>query len=463
MLIPVPADEAERLSELQELALVEAGREAAYDDLVALVARWCEVPMAAVTLIDAHTQWLKARVGLDIDRTPREVSFCTHTILNPHGLMIVPDALNDPRFVDNALVVGPPHLRFYAGAPLVTDGGVTLGALCVLDTRPRELSELQEQSLAVIARQVCALIELHRKHRQLDQQRGFLRTVIDALHEGLIIRDAEARLSLVNQSACSLLGEPLDRHLGERVHGDTPRVLRLSGEALPQDEWPDERTLRSGLAETGLFCRVQRHDGSERILEVNTRALQRDGRIDGVVMSLRDATAMKQLESQLLAEARVDPLTGLPNRKSFSQQLAQALLRARRHGSAVAVGFLDVDGFKQINDQHGHAVGDLVLKEFAARLRAGVRQTDFVARLSGDEFTLVLEDLHVRSELAIVADKVLATIRRPFEIEGRTLRVTTSMGLALATAEEPAEALLQRADAAMYAAKADGRDRHLIA
>src|SRR6218665_1923048 len=116
MLIPVPADEAERLNELQELGLIEAGREAGYDDLVQLLSQWCEVPMAAVTLLDAQTQWLKARVGLDMAQMPRSHSFCTHAILNPQQLLIVPDALLDPRFVNNPLVTGPPHLRFYAGA-----------------------------------------------------------------------------------------------------------------------------------------------------------------------------------------------------------------------------------------------------------------------------------------------------------------------------------------------------------
>lgn len=586
MLIPLPADESERLTELHELKLLDSGRDPAYDDLVGLAAQWCEVPMAAVTLIDAERQYLKSEIGLGVREAPRQHSFCTHAILNPQQLMVVPDTLADARFAKHPLVLGPPQLRFYAGAPLLSSSGVALGALCVLDTRPRELSEAQRHALLVLARQICALIELHRRQRQLEQQRGYLRTVIDSLHEGLTIRDAQGRLSLVNASASALLGEPLEQWLGSIPTGLSPRLLGAAGETLPLSEWPDEQTLHSGADGTGKLCRVQRRDASELTLEINTRALWRDGRIDGVVSSLRDVTervqmlqrlresesrlqsitdnvpaliayvdrderitfcnraalqwlerppelvtgrlmveayapasyadralhvraalagqrqdfglwaelrgqahfvqtsyvpdfdeqgqvrgffalasdltSMKTLEMQLAAEARFDALTGLPNRKEFNQQLGRALLRSRRHGAPLAVGFLDVDEFKQINDRHGHAAGDLVLKEIAARLRKNVRQTDFVARLAGDEFTLVLEDLHDGAELARIADKLLAATRAPFVLVTGAIQVSVSMGLSLSRAQDSADTLLLRADTAMYAAKAAGRDRYLI-
>jgi len=462
MQIAVPANEAERLDELRRLDLGAAGREEAYDDLVGLASQWCEVPMAAVTLLDEQTQWLKAKVGLDVDCTPRSDSFCTHAILDPRELMIVPDTHADPRFVANAMVIGPPHIRFYAGAPLITSTGLALGTLCLLDIRPRTLSPPQEHTLRVLAQQICVLIELKREHLQLAQQQRFLHTVIDALHEGLIIRDAKQHLSLVNGSASALLGEPLHEQLGRAPQLQELRLLNLSGEPVAPGDWPDGRALRSGKAETGLLYRLQRRDGSELTLEFNTRTLQRDGHIEGVVMSMRDVTATKQLETQLLAEARFDALTGLPNRKEFHLQLAQALLRSRRHGTPLALAFLDVDEFKRINDCHGHAAGDMALKEFAARLRACVRQTDLVARLSGDEFTLVLEDVQSAPELAQLAEKLLATIRAPFRLNTGFLNLSTSMGLAVLAPGETAEALLARADAAMYAAKASGRNRYRI-
>ncbi|KZS01021.1 Uncharacterized protein APZ42_002448, partial [Daphnia magna] len=123
MSYPVPAQEAERLKALQALELMDSGRDPAFDDLVQLAAEWCGVPVAAISLIDADRQWFKACCGLDIRETPREESFCTHAIVHPHELLQVRDARLDPRFADNPLVTGAPHVRFYAGAPLLTTEG----------------------------------------------------------------------------------------------------------------------------------------------------------------------------------------------------------------------------------------------------------------------------------------------------------------------------------------------------
>ncbi|MCZ8073573.1 MAG: GGDEF domain-containing protein, partial [Paucibacter sp.] len=156
-------------------------------------------------------------------------------------------------------------------------------------------------------------------------------------------------------------------------------------------------------------------------------------------------------------------LTGLPNRRHFHEQLDQGLLRAQRHGTQLALGFLDLDGFKQINDRHGHAIGDEVLQEFGRRLRQSLRQTDFVARLAGDEFTVLLEDVQQAHELEPLASKILAHIRQPFVLSnGLSLAVRTSLGLALAGSGENAAALIERADAAMYRAKSQGRDNFVL-
>ena len=147
----------------------------------------------------------------------------------------------------------------------------------------------------------------------------------------------------------------------------------------------------------------------------------------------------------------------------FHEQLEQGLLRAQRHGSELALGFLDLDGFKQINDRHGHAIGDAVLQEFGRRLRQSLRQTDFVARLAGDEFTVLLEDVQRAHELDALAQKVLAAIRQPFVLAGGLqLAVRTSLGLALAISGEGAAALMARADSAMYRVKSEGRDGYVI-
>jgi diguanylate cyclase (GGDEF)-like protein len=136
----------------------------------------------------------------------------------------------------------------------------------------------------------------------------------------------------------------------------------------------------------------------------------------------------------------------------------------QRSGLAVGLLFLDIDGFKGIHDTRGHAAGDEVLREFARRLSATVRETDTVARLAGDEFVVLVEGVHRRDECLFIARKIIAAMRRPFRVGDDDLPVTTSIGIALA--DDPAlsaEALLQRADAALYSAKAQGRDRYEMA
>jgi diguanylate cyclase (GGDEF)-like protein/PAS domain S-box-containing protein len=188
------------------------------------------------------------------------------------------------------------------------------------------------------------------------------------------------------------------------------------------------------------------------------------GEVVGVYTSSTDITPQKAVEHQLERLAQKDTLTGLPNRHMFNDGIAAALRRSLRSDTEVALLFLDVDGFKRINDTLGHAAGDEVLREFARRLSASVRVTDLVARLGGDEFVIVLEGIHTREECRFVARKIIAAMRPEFHVADVTLRVTTSIGIALGngTMTTP-EALLKRADSALYAAKGQGRDTYEIA
>ena len=146
---PLPADEAERLRELHDLLLLDTPPEERFDRVVRFAAEQLEMPIALVSLVDAHRQWFKARVGLSATETDRDISFCGHAILNPE-LFVVEDARLDPRFADNPLVTGAPHIRFYAGAPLRGPAGHAVGTLCVLDTVPRTLSALERSILEAL-------------------------------------------------------------------------------------------------------------------------------------------------------------------------------------------------------------------------------------------------------------------------------------------------------------------------
>jgi diguanylate cyclase (GGDEF)-like protein/PAS domain S-box-containing protein len=185
-----------------------------------------------------------------------------------------------------------------------------------------------------------------------------------------------------------------------------------------------------------------------------------DGRVRGIFTLGTDVTSRKDVERELQRLARVDTLTGLANRRQFDELLEQALARYRRSRRPLALIYLDVDRFKSINDTHGHGVGDEVLREFAGRLQSGLRETDVAARLAGDEFVVILDGLATCDEAVAVANKLLQSIRRPMALTGRTLAVTSSMGLAWldGTVDVDAQALMARADRALYRAKGAGRD-----
>ncbi|MGC9667727.1 GAF domain-containing sensor histidine kinase [Planosporangium sp. 12N6] len=158
---PKPPHEAERLRALHEFTILDTPPEPDYDEVVALAAHICAVPMSLINLIDADRQWSKARIGVDEVEVPREVSFCAHTILGTDPI-VVPDATADPRFADNPYVVRDPGVRFYAGAPLLTTEGYALGTLCVVDRSPRQLGRSQLKALRALSRQVIAQLELRR-------------------------------------------------------------------------------------------------------------------------------------------------------------------------------------------------------------------------------------------------------------------------------------------------------------
>jgi excisionase family DNA binding protein len=162
---PVPTTEAERLLAVRALEIMDTPPDAAFDRLTSLAAHATECPMALVTLLSTKRQWFKSRVGVDVAETPRSWAFCSHTILNG-DLTMIEDATTDPRFRDNPLVTGAPHIRFYGAFPLVDGGGNRLGALCVLDREPRRLRDREIQSLRSLAELVSEEIQRQAAHNK---------------------------------------------------------------------------------------------------------------------------------------------------------------------------------------------------------------------------------------------------------------------------------------------------------
>ena len=162
---PSPMLESARVAALNRYAILDTEPEQTFDDLVALAAYVCKTPMAMLSLVDDHRQWFKSKVGVEIRETPRDTSFCAHAI-QQQDLFIVTDTLNDARFRDNPLVQEDPHIRFYAGAPLINEEGYALGTLCVVDRQPRELDDAQKDALKSLSRLALGQMEL-RQNLQL--------------------------------------------------------------------------------------------------------------------------------------------------------------------------------------------------------------------------------------------------------------------------------------------------------
>ena len=167
---PATFNEARRLEALESYQVLDTANEQAYDDLTSLAAAICRTPIALISLVDSGRQWFKSRVGLPVAETPRELAFCSHAILQPDHVLEVPDTLLDTRFSENALVTGDPHIRFYAGAPLVSLEGMPLGTICVIDREPRTLMDVERKALQSLARQVVAQLELRRTVAGLERQ-----------------------------------------------------------------------------------------------------------------------------------------------------------------------------------------------------------------------------------------------------------------------------------------------------
>lgn len=282
-----------------------------------------------------------------------------------------------------------------------------------------------------------------------------LRTITDNLPVLISYIDKRERYQFCNRTYGTWMGVAADSMIGR------PMIEILGPEEYAKRTPHLHRTLRGERTDFDIestWLGVHRHLHGTYVPDVV------DGCVEGAYVLMSDVSAEKAAEARLALQARTDVLTGLSNRYAFNEKLAGALARSRRNEMPIALFFLDVDKFKRINDTLGHPAGDEVLKTFAQRLVASVRETDTVARLAGDEFVVILERLHTPAETQLVAHKILAAMNRPFDVNGLQLDVTTSIGIAWQAdgRAQPTE-LLARADKALYEAKEAGRDTFSMA
>jgi diguanylate cyclase (GGDEF)-like protein/PAS domain S-box-containing protein len=290
--------------------------------------------------------------------------------------------------------------------------------------------------------------ELSDSRARAVESQEWLRTIADNVPALIAYIDTRQRYRFANDRYREWFGVRSEHMIGKTV-------AEAMGEAFYA---PRREAIERCLKGHGSHIEIEEERrGRKRVISSTYLPHLRDGVVQGVYVLSLDATSAREYERQLHALAHSDHLTGLPNRRDYEERLVQAIGRSRRSGSALALVYLDIDNFKQINDGRGHAVGDAVLRTVARRLAAVVRSTDTVARLAGDEFVIVLEQVGSPLECERIAAKLLDAVRPEMEIEGQVLKVTTSMGIAWCSRAEQAS-LTHAADDALYQSKRAGRD-----
>jgi PAS domain S-box-containing protein len=283
------SDESRRIAALKRYNILDTPPEGSFDDITLLASQLCQTPIALISLLDETRQWFKSKVGLDVDETPRSVSFCSHVIMG-NDLMEVKNALNDDRFKHNPLVTGEPDIRFYAGFPLTTGAGIKLGTLCVIDRIPRELSDRQKTALSRLGKLVVEQIELKHARDLIFQERAKQELILNSVKDGLHGLDLDGNIIFENAAGEKLLGYEKGELIGKQSHSTLQHHLQ-NGEYNPILQSPIYTTLRDGqtrYVENEVFWRK---DGTSFPVEyvVSSIASEKFGQV-GAIITFHDAT-----------------------------------------------------------------------------------------------------------------------------------------------------------------------------
>jgi len=298
--------------------------------------------------------------------------------------------------------------------------------------------------------------EILQSRQALADERGLFQTMLDNAPLGIWMVDPAGKVLFVNREFCNATGITEAQFLAAAHYADVlPEPVAAN--CLRSDRACLEQDAPHVSLESLPFV-----DGHHHLLEVTKVRLRNgDGSLRGIVALAADATERLEHQRQLEHIAHYDTLTGVPNRVLLVDRMAQALARAKRDRGMMAVCYVDLDGFKQINDGYGHDAGDRVLVEVTRRIKEAVREDDTVARLGGDEFVVLLVGLEQAEECAGTLHRLLERISQPIAVHGAVLSVSASIGVALYPAdEEDADTLLRHADQAMYVAKQAGKNRY---
>jgi len=291
------------------------------------------------------------------------------------------------------------------------------------------------------------------------EAREYAESIINTVREPLIELDQELKVVRANRSFYDVFKTKPEETVGQLIYDlgnkqwNIPRLRELLETIFSQKIIFEDYEVEHDFADIG-----------RRVMLLNARLIERVSGKEGIILlAIEDITERRQSEEKIQRMAYHDSLTGLPNRKLFSDRLSIALVNARRNQKMVGIAMLDLDNFKDVNDTLGHDAGDILLKATAERLSVALRKGDTVARFGGDEFVLILPDLKVIEDATQVIQKIVESFRKPFFVDNNRLVVTTSIGIAVYPTDGTDEGiLLKNADIAMYQAKQAGRDRYQL-
>ena len=298
---PQHPQESKRIAELARLDVLDTEDEEALDELTELASSICGTPISLISLIDTDRQWFKSRVGLDAHETPREFAFCAHAILQP-DLFEVTNALEDERFHDNPLVSSDPNIRFYAGEPLVTDNGVPIGTLCVIDQKPKKLTQEQKRALKILAKQVVGQLELrinYKKLKRVDLEREKIFSVI--AHDLRSPFNGLLGLSkMLNEKAATIERKTIQM-MSEKILESSLQVFQIIDELM---QWTQQRLGRNQIKISPCNLALMVKETIDLLADAfKVKGLTYNVQVGDSVEVLADAAIIKMILRNLISNA----------------------------------------------------------------------------------------------------------------------------------------------------------------
>nr|WP_240655522.1 EAL domain-containing protein [Paraburkholderia phosphatilytica] len=387
------------------------------------------------------------------------------TAIYERRLVVVEDIETDPLWADYCAIALPFGLRACWSVPFESDAGIVAGAFAVYHGRPRRPSPAEEAILRDIGRSVGLAVQRNAMVQRLAQSEEHHRLVVDNLNEGIVVQSHDGIVLACNPSAQRILRAPANI-VGQPIETVLRRAVYEDGTPMRPEERPSKRALASGQPQLGVTLGIELVSGDMLWIVENAVPIVKpgDAGATALLISFTDIGPVREAQRQLTWLATHDSLTGLFNRAYLADRM-RALLEPAANGNAsrpterMAVLFIDLDGFKKVNDTAGHEAGDALLRNIAQRLTSCVGTHDTLARVGGDEFVIAVSDYPDAASLIKLAQQVLDTIAKPLAVAGNEYYLSASIGISLYPDDgTDALTLMRHADSAMYYAKQCGRN-----